>query len=139
MERGRREAQKMRAEIAKRKRVEQQKTNAIFQAKQQQIAQWRGNLQRAEARRQHEQRNRERKEIDFKTQFRLLEKEKQFKVARLLEHEKRNLKFKYHKLVNTKKLQLESLKKKLRTDKENEKLARKKKINSRCPTVKSTP
>ena len=127
MDRGRREAQKMRNEITKTKRVEQQKTNAIFQAKQQQIANLRGDLQRAEARRQHEQRNRERKEIDFQIHFRLLEKEKQFKVKRLLEHEKRNLKFKYHKLVNTKKLQLEAIKQKLRTDKENEKVAKKKK------------
>ena len=99
LERSRKEAQRMREENARRKKLEEEKRNGIFQRKQERIAILRGDLQRAEAKRLHVALNRERKEIDFKQMFRKNEQTQLLNQHRLKDHEKRQMKHKYTMVI----------------------------------------
>ena len=117
LQKGREEAQRMREENNKRKKLAERETSAIFKRKQEQIAILRGNLERAQTMREFDKRNQERKEIAFKVQFVMSEKKRMEKEKMLSDHEKRQIKHQYKSMLQKKKDDIENMRKKKIMDK----------------------
>ena len=102
LENGRKEAEIMRQENMKRKRLEERKKKEIFQKKQEQIAKLRGDLERAAMQKEFQKRNLLREEIDFKISLVRRQEEKKEAEKRIVDHENRQIRHKYLSMLKRK-------------------------------------